>query len=73
MANFFNFSSKPGALISVVAPEAGLSIIKRLGKPKFWVSNQEFNEIMEKIYHHASSAALGQYCQQKSKREENVT
>ena len=69
MANFFNFSSKPKVLIRVIPPEVEMCIIKRLGKPKFWISSLDFNETMAKIYRKASSAALEDYYRQKSKRE----
>ncbi len=66
MANFFNFSSKPKVLIRVIPPEVEMSIIKRLGKPKFWTSTMDFNQIMGKIYNKASVAALENYYHQKS-------
>ena len=69
MANFFNFSSKPKVLIRVVPPEVEMSIIKRLGRPKFWISSRDFNETMARIYHKASLAALEDYYRQKSKSE----
>lgn len=48
-------------IIVVKNPEVDMSIIKRLGKPKFWVSNNDFNEIMEKIYKNASKNAKEMY------------
>lgn len=63
--NFFNFSSKKNIIIPVSQPEVQLSIVKRLGQPKFWVSNNDFYEVMEKIYKKASAAALERYYQQR--------
>ncbi len=54
MKNFFSFSSDEKIVIKVEEPEVEMSIIKRLGIPKFWVSNNDFNAVMEKIYKSAS-------------------
>ena len=45
-------------VVKISEPEVELSIIKRLGKPKFWVSNNDFYEAMGKIYGAASRKAL---------------
>ena len=57
MDNFFSFRTDAKIIIAVKEPEVEMSIIKRLGKPKFWVSNNDFNLIMEKIYKTASRRA----------------
>ena len=57
MDNFFSFRSDAKIVIAVKEPEVEMSIIKRLGKPKFWVSSNDFNLIMEKIYKTASRRA----------------
>ena len=61
MDNFFRFRNENKIIIRVKAPEVDMGIIKRLGKPKFWVSNNDFNEIMEKIYKIASKNAKEKY------------
>ena len=66
MDNFFNFKTEKKIIITVRQPDVEMSIIKRLGKPKFWVSNNDFFETVEKIYTKASSKALQQYSQQSS-------
>ncbi|MFH1637213.1 MAG: hypothetical protein ABIB71_02190 [Candidatus Woesearchaeota archaeon] len=50
MNNFFSFRSDTKLTIKVKEPEVEMSIIKRLGKPKFWVSNNDFNFVMERMY-----------------------
>lgn len=67
MNNFFSFRSDKKIIIKVKEPEVEMSIIKRLGKPKFWVSNNDFNMVMEKIYKTASKRAREIYCVQKEK------
>ena len=62
MDNFFSFRSDAKIVIAVKEPEVEMSIIKRIGKPKFWVSNNDFNLIMEKIYKTASRRAMEIYC-----------
>ena len=57
MDNFFSFSSDAKIITAVKEPEVEMSTIKRLGKPKFWVSNSDFNLVMEKIYKTASKRA----------------
>lgn len=66
MDNFFNFKTKKKILITVRQPDIEMSIVKRLGKPKFWVSNNDFFETAGKIYTKASSTALQHYSQQTS-------
>lgn len=61
MDNFFSFRNENKIIIKVKAPEVEMGIIKRLGKPKFWVSNNDFNESMERIYKTASKNAKGMY------------
>ena len=61
MTNFFSFRSDKKIVTKVREPEVELSIIKRLGKPKFWVSNNDFNMVMEKIYKTASKKAIDIY------------
>ncbi len=61
MDNFFSFRSDTKLIIAVKDPEVELGIIKRLGKPKFWVSNNDFNQVMEKIYATASRRARETY------------
>lgn len=58
MTEFFKFNSDEKLNIKIKEPEVEFSIIKRLGKPKFFVSNNDFNEIMEKIYRAASKRAI---------------
>ena len=58
MTNPFSFRPGRKIIIRVKEPEVEMSIIKRLGKPKFWVSNNDFNAVMEKIYKTASKRAL---------------
>ena len=57
MSNFFDFRSDTKPIIKVGEPEVEMSIIRRLGKPKFWVSNNDFDIVMEKIYKTASKCA----------------
>ena len=57
MDNFFSFRSDAKIITAVKEPDVEMSIIKRLGKPKFWVSNSDFNLVMEKIYKTASKRA----------------
>ena len=61
MNNFFNFRNQNKINIKITEPEIELSIIKRLGKPKFWISNNNFNKIMETIYSNASKKAREKY------------
>ena len=65
MESFFNSRSKKKIIIRVTPPDVETSILKRLGKPKFWVSNNDFYETMGKIYKRASKAALENYFRQK--------
>ena len=69
MDNFFDFKTKKNILITVRQPEVEMSIVKRLGKPKFWISNSDFFEIVGKIYTKASSTALKHYSEQTSNEE----
>lgn len=69
MDNFFNFKIKKKILITVRQPDVEMSIIKRLGKPKFWISNSDFFETVGKMYTKASSNALQQYSQQSSNED----
>ena len=71
MDNFFTFRTGNKIIIRAEMPEAEMSIIKRLGKPKFWISNNDFNEIMEKIYKTASKYANEKYKINIDKREFN--
>ncbi len=64
MDNFFNFKTKKKILVTVRQPDVEMSIVTRLGKPKFWISNSDFFETMEKMYTKASSSALQHYSQQ---------
>lgn len=57
MENFFQFRTDKKINIRIECPETDLIIIKRLGKPKFWVSNNDFDEIMGKIYRTSSRKA----------------
>lgn len=57
MDNFFSFRTNAKLNIKVKEPEVEMSIIQRLGKPKFWVSNNDFNAVMGKIYKTASKKA----------------
>ncbi len=50
MDNFFSFRTDEKIAIKIKEPEVEMSIIKRLGKPKFWISNNDFSPVMEKIY-----------------------
>jgi len=61
MDNFFTFRTGNKIIIKVKDPEVDMSIIRRLGKPKFWVSNNDFNATMEKIYKSASQNAKKKY------------
>ncbi len=58
MTNPFSFRQDKKIVIRVKGPEVEMSIIKRLGKPKCWVSNNDFNAVMEKIYKTASKGAM---------------
>ncbi|MEK6864551.1 MAG: hypothetical protein AABX27_04610 [Nanoarchaeota archaeon] len=58
MKDFFSFNSDAKIVITVREPEVEMSILRRLGKPKFWVSNNDFNIVMEKIYKTASKNAM---------------
>ena len=57
MENFFQFRTDKKIHIRIRPPDTELIIIKRLGKPKFWVSNNDFLEIMDKIYAISSGKA----------------
>ncbi len=57
MSDFFSFRSDAKIIITVAEPEVEMSIVKRLGKPKFWVSDNNFDAVMEKIYKTASKRA----------------
>lgn len=59
--NFFSFRSDKKIIARIMEPEVEMSIIKRLGKPKFWVSKNDFNMVMEKIYKTASKKAMEIY------------
>ena len=61
MDNFFIFRTGSRIIIEVKNPEVEMGIIRRLGKPKFWVSNNDFNETMEKLYKTASKNAKEKY------------
>lgn len=61
MNNFFTFQSDKKIITQVKEPEVEMSIIKRLGKPKFWVSNNDFDLVMEKIYKTSSKKAVEIY------------
>ena len=69
MDNFFNFKTGKKTIISVRQPDIEMSIIKRLGKPKFWISNNDFFETVEKIYTNAYSNALEHYSEQTSNED----
>ncbi|MBS3096480.1 hypothetical protein J4480_03505 [Candidatus Woesearchaeota archaeon] len=58
MENFFQFRTDKKIQIRIEPPDTDLIIIKRLGKPKFWVSNNDFYEIMGKIYTLSSRKAI---------------
>ncbi|MBU2638130.1 MAG: hypothetical protein KJ955_04100 [Nanoarchaeota archaeon] len=58
MKDFFSFNSDAKIAITVREPEVEMSILRRLGKPKFWVSNNDFNLVMEKLYKAASKNAM---------------
>lgn len=70
MNNFFSFRSDKRVAVRVKEPEVEMSIIRRLGKPKFWVSNNDFNEVMEKIYKAASKKAREAYFTRALSRKE---
>lgn len=72
MDSFFNFKSEKKIVISVRQPDVEMSIIKRLGKPKFWISSSDFFETAEKIYTKASSNALQYYSQQRSNEHKDI-
>jgi len=55
--NFYNYRTKEKIAITIKDPEVEMSIINRLGKPKFWVSNNDFTITMNKIYKTASKNA----------------
>ncbi|MFH1439076.1 MAG: hypothetical protein ABIG89_00800 [Candidatus Woesearchaeota archaeon] len=57
MDQFYEFKPEKKANIKIKEPEVEFSIIKRLGKPKFWVSENDFDKLMEKIYKIASKNA----------------
>ncbi|MCK5282263.1 MAG: hypothetical protein KAK00_02545 [Nanoarchaeota archaeon] len=61
MEQFYEFKPEKKINIKIKEPEIDLSIIKRLGKPKFWVSENDFNKVMEKIYKTASKNARDNY------------
>jgi len=65
MSNFFSFRTDARLSITVREPEVEMSIIKRLGKPKFWVSNNDFSTVMEKIYKTVSANARKIYYRSK--------
>ena len=48
--NFFQFRTDKKINIRIEPPDTDLIIIKRLGKPKFWISNNDFYEVMGEIY-----------------------
>jgi len=58
MKDFFSFNSDAKIAITVREPEVEMSILRRLGKPKFWVSSNDFNLVMEKLYKTASKNAM---------------
>lgn len=72
MDNFFNFQTKKKLFITVRQPDVEMSIIMRLGKPKFWISNSDFFETIEKMYKKASSSALEHYYRQISSEEKDL-
>jgi len=57
MENFFQFRTDKKIQIRIEHPDTDLIIIKRLGKPKFWVSNNDFYETMGRIYTQSSRKA----------------
>jgi len=61
MTDFYSFRKTSTPVIRIEEPEVELSIIKRLGKPKFWVSENDFDIIMGKIYKTASKRARELY------------
>ena len=61
MEEFYEFNPEKNANIKIKKHEIELSIIKRLGRPKFWVSENDFEKVMEKIYKKASKAARENY------------
>jgi len=61
MEQFYEFKPEKKINIKIKEPEIDLSIMKRLGKPKFWVSENDFNKVMEKIYKIASKNARDNY------------
>jgi hypothetical protein len=69
MPNFFNFASDKRMILRVIPPDVEACILKRLGKPRLWVSNSDFCEIMERIYKKASVSAFESYYLQKSGEE----
>ncbi len=70
MDNLFSFRSNERMVITIKNPEVELGIIKRVGKPKFWVSNNDFNSVMEKIYTTASKRAREIYYNSLKKSQE---
>ncbi len=71
MNNSFSFRTDTKLIIKVKDPDVEMSIIRRLGKPKFWISNNDFNKIMENIYKTASKNAKEMY-RNMMKRAETV-
>lgn len=65
MNSFFNNNTNKKLCINISPPDVEMSIIKRLKKPKFWISNNDFYELMGKLYKVTSSRALEQYYKQK--------
>jgi hypothetical protein len=57
LEDFFCFRTDERISITVRTPEIDLSLIRRLGKPKFWVSGNDFDMLMEKIYKTTSKRA----------------
>lgn len=57
MKDSFSCQSDKKIIIKVRGPQVEMSIINRLGKPKFWVSDNDFFEVMKKIYGTASRRA----------------
>jgi uncharacterized Zn finger protein len=47
--------------IVLTIPDIDMSLIKRLGKPKFWISLNDFDKSMELIYKSASKYAKKKY------------
>lgn len=58
MSGHYSFKTEEEIAIKVIPPEVELSIIRRLGKPRFYISENNFFELMGKIYNTASKKAM---------------